>query len=97
MPNILDDIVAAKRRELARQREQESLSARQSQIAGWPAPLDLAAALRSGGDEGDCRNPVRLIAEVKKASPSRGLLRPDFDPVRLARTYAASARPPSPC
>lgn len=91
MPNILDDIVAAKRRELARQREQESWSDLQSRIAGWPAPLDLAAALRScGGDDRDRRNTVRLIAEVKKASPSRGLLCPDFDPVRLARTYAAN-------
>ena len=89
MPNILDDIVAAKRRELARQMEQESWSDRQSRIAGRPVPLDLAAALRSGGDDRR-RNPVRLIAEVKKASPSRGLLCPDFDPVRLAQTYAAN-------
>ncbi|OGO45390.1 MAG: indole-3-glycerol phosphate synthase, partial [Chloroflexi bacterium RBG_16_60_22] len=42
--------------------------------------LDFAAALR--GDK------VRLIAEVKKASPTRGLLCPDFDPVALAKTYA---------
>ena len=80
MPNILDEIVAAKRVELARQQELMPLPALKEQIAARPAPLDLAAALGGG--------PVSLIAEVKKASPSRGLLCPDFDPVRLARTYA---------
>ena len=80
MPNILDEIVAAKRGELARQKEMASLPVLEEQIAARPAPLSLADALRGG--------PVRLIAEVKKASPSRGLLCPDFDPVALARTYA---------
>ena len=49
-------------------------------LASRSAALDFSAALRAGG--------VRLVAEVKKASPSRGLLCPDFDPVRLAGTYA---------
>jgi indole-3-glycerol phosphate synthase len=47
-----------------------------------PPPLDLATALRGDG--------IRLIAEVKKASPSRGVIRADFDPVAIAGTYAAS-------
>ena len=80
MPNILDEIVAAKRGELARQKELAPLPVLEEQIAARPAPRDLADALRGG--------PVSLIAEVKKASPSRGLLCPDFDPVRLAQTYA---------
>ncbi len=79
MPNILDEIVAAKRVELTQQQQATSLADLKEQITTQPAPLSLAAALRG--------RPVRLIAEVKKASPSRGLLCPDFDPVRLARTY----------
>ncbi|MBM3942370.1 MAG: indole-3-glycerol phosphate synthase TrpC [SAR202 cluster bacterium] len=82
MPSILDKIVAQKRQELAQQKRQVSLDQLQERIAGQPAPLDFAAALRG--------RQIRLIAEVKKASPSRGLLCPDFDPVRLARTYASN-------
>ncbi len=82
MPNILDDIVAAKRQELALQKEAVPLNALQQQAAEQPRPFNLSGALMGGG--------IRLIAEVKKASPSRGLLCPDFDPVRLAGTYAAN-------
>ena len=82
MPNILDEIVAAKREELAVVKASAPLEAVRERAAQRPAPLSLAGALR-GGD-------VHLIAEVKKASPSRGLLCPDFDPVRLAATYAGN-------
>ena len=80
MPNILDEIVAAKRGELALVKEALPLAAQQERITRRPPALSLSGALRGGE--------VRLIAEVKKASPSRGLLCPDFDPVQLARTYA---------
>ena len=80
MPNILDEIITAKRPELALQKEMVPLAELEHRVAGQPAALDLAGALRGEG--------VSLIAEVKKASPSRGLLCPDFDPVRLAGTYA---------
>jgi indole-3-glycerol phosphate synthase len=79
MPNILDEIVAAKRVELARDMEAAPFSTLMEQISQRPAPLSLAWALKGGQ--------VRLIAEVKKASPSRGLLCPDFDPVLLAGIY----------
>ena len=55
------------------------LQALDERVASQHPPLNLSGALL--GER------VRLIAEVKKASPSRGLLSPDFDPVRLARTY----------
>ena len=82
MPSILDKIVAAKREELADAIQSAPLAAVQRQAAEQPRPLNLSGALIGGG--------IRLIAEVKKASPSRGLLSPDFDPVRLAGTYVAN-------
>ena len=82
MPSILDKIVAAKREELADAMQAAPLAAVRQAAAEQPRPISLADAL-SGSD-------IRLIAEVKKASPSRGLLSPDFDPVRLAETYVAN-------
>ena len=81
MPTILDEIVAAKKTELASQKKAVPLELLLEQISGQPAPIDFADALRG--------NSIRLIAEVKKASPSRGLLCPDFDPVRLADAYTS--------
>ena len=82
MPSILDKIVAAKREELADAKKAMSLAAVQKVAAGQPPAISLAKALGADG--------IRLIAEVKKASPSRGLLSPDFDPVRLAGTYVGN-------
>lgn len=82
MPSILDDIIAAKRVEVAAQQAQIPLAEVQAAAARRPRPLNLSGALIGGG--------IRLMAEVKKASPSRGLLAPDFDPVRLAGVYAAN-------
>ena len=82
MPSILDKIVSAKRVELAEAMRAVPPTEVEQAAAERPRPLDLYGALM--GDS------VRLIAEVKKASPSRGLLSPDFDPVRLAETYVAN-------
>ena len=82
MPSILDEIVGAKRIELAESKLQISLADLEVAAAGQPRPLNLSGALLGGG--------VRLIAEIKKASPSRGLLMPDFDHLKLASTYASN-------
>jgi len=80
-PTILDRIVADKREELARrQREQPLETLRQLASASRGPTRSLTAALRA--------HPLGLIAEIKRASPSRGPLRPDLDAVALARTYA---------
>jgi len=79
---ILDRIVAGKRDELAASKASVPLAELKTRATDAPASRALAQALRGPG--------VGLIAEVKKASPSRGLLRADFDPVSLAKTYAAA-------
>ena len=79
---ILDEIVEAKREALADSKRQVSPDMLQQRIAARRPPCDLIAALRG--------QRARLIAEVKRASPSRGVLLDDFDPVRLALTYARS-------
>jgi indole-3-glycerol phosphate synthase len=80
MPNtILDEILADKRYEVELKKQSLPLSALKERAARQE-PLDFAAALRG--------NSLKLIAEVKKASPSRGVLLAGFDPVALAKTYA---------
>jgi indole-3-glycerol phosphate synthase len=77
---MLDKIIADKKEEVRQQKKAVSVSALQALVAQRTKTQDFAAALKGSG--------VSLIAEVKKASPSRGVLRPDFDPTALARTYA---------
>ena len=77
---ILDKIVADVAIELEKRKVRIPLAEMAKQALRQSPPLDFAATLR--GDT------VRLIAEVKKASPSRGIICPDFNPVRIARAYA---------
>jgi indole-3-glycerol phosphate synthase len=79
--NILDEIVAAKREELAQLRPQADKLKRAA--TGRTQFRDFAGALRS-------RKGVTLIAEVKKASPSAGVIAPDFDAIQIAREYEAA-------
>ena len=81
--NILEKIVWEKDREVATARDRVPLDQLKRQVAELPAPRDFVAALRSA-----CRKPA-VIAEVKKASPSKGVIREDFDPVAIAQGYAA--------
>jgi indole-3-glycerol phosphate synthase len=80
--HILEEIVWEKEREVATARERVPLDQLQRQIAELPATRDFVAALRAS-----CRKPA-VIAEIKKASPSKGVIRADFDPVAIARGYA---------
>ena len=81
--HILEEIVWAKDREVAVARERVPLEKLKQQVAELPAPRDFLAALRAS-----CRKPA-VIAEVKKASPSKGVIREDFDPEAIAKGYAA--------
>lgn len=82
MTMILDQIVARTRSDLEQRKHRHPQKQLQELVRTQPPPRDALAALRA-------RNAVHIIAEVKRASPSRGLLAPDFDPVRLARSYEA--------
>ena len=77
---MLDKIIAQKREEVEQKKKVATMTYLQERIAHQKPALDLALALK--GDH------IRLIAEVKQASPSRGVLSPNFNPTKLARTYA---------
>jgi indole-3-glycerol phosphate synthase len=83
--SILDEIFAWKRKEVAERKQRYPFAEVQRAAEMAPAPLDIVAALRSRNR----RDLPALIAEVKKASPSRGVLRADFDPICLAQQYIA--------
>ncbi len=80
MSTILDEILEQKHREVAAARERVSFNVMESRLASSPPVRGFLAALLAANRPG-------LIAEVKKASPSAGLIRPDFDPVTIARQY----------
>ena len=77
---ILDEIVASKRDEVAAERRQRPLEELVEQAALAPPVRDFRGALAGPG-------PIRLIAEIKKASPSAQVIRADFDPFAIARIY----------
>jgi indole-3-glycerol phosphate synthase len=76
---ILDDIVAVKRREVAERKQTTPFPALTATIGGMPPTRDFRQAIGGGNCE--------IIAEVKRRSPSRGIIREDFDPVRIAGEY----------
>jgi indole-3-glycerol phosphate synthase len=85
---ILDRILQDKAEEVAARRRQCSLAELQGLARDLPPPRDFMAAVR--GRPGDVDAPPRVIAEIKKASPSQGVIRADFEPVAIARAYAAN-------
>jgi indole-3-glycerol phosphate synthase len=82
MTTVLDQIVATKREEIERAKAKLPLVELRARLADAPSVRDFFAPLAASG-------PIKLIAEVKKASPSKGVIRADFDPVAIARTYEA--------
>jgi indole-3-glycerol phosphate synthase len=80
---ILDKIVATTRQTIAADKALVSPERLAAEVKDAPPARDFHAALAAGAE-------VRLIAEVKRASPSAGLIREDFDPVEIAKIYAAS-------
>jgi indole-3-glycerol phosphate synthase len=80
---ILDEIIENKKRELAETKRRAPLPDIKSKASGAEPTRGFEKVLSSPGD-------IRLIAEVKKASPSKGVIREDFDPIAIARTYEES-------
>lgn len=78
---ILEQILETKRAEVSAQQAQVPLGELKARCADTPPPRDFERALRHSP------NPIALIAEVKRASPSKGVIRQDFDPVATALAY----------
>lgn len=81
--NILEEIVWSKEIEIEQRRDKVPLRELQKQVLVAPPTRDFLAALRQS------KTKPALIAEVKKASPSKGVLRKDFNPVEIAQSYVA--------
>jgi indole-3-glycerol phosphate synthase len=81
VPTLLEQIVATKREEIERAKRSCPEMALLKQLDSAPPVRNFFMPLASPG-------PIKLIAEVKKASPSKGVIREDFDPVAIAKTYA---------
>ena len=85
MSTILDTILRRKREEVAARRARLPLGELEARAAAMPPARGFAAALAARVAAGD----AAVVAEVKKASPSKGVIRADFDPAAIARSYEA--------
>jgi indole-3-glycerol phosphate synthase len=82
LANILDKIIADKRHEVRSRKEKTSLEELKEQVCTMPKCRNFYKAITKPNKRG-----INVIAEVKKASPSAGLIREDFEPVAIAQTY----------
>ena len=82
MANILDQIITDKRREVEERKAHVSLESLKERVAGMGRCRNFHKAVTKSNPRG-----INVIAEVKKASPSAGLIRADFNPVAIAKTY----------
>ena len=83
MSDILNKIIATKREEVAAASAMKPLAFVEAEAAAQPAPRDFVGAIRNKIAAGQ----AAVIAEIKKASPSKGVIRPDFRPAEIARSY----------
>lgn len=84
MSDILEKILSVKREEVAAAKRSKPFARVRAEAASAEKPRDFAGAVRTKIAAGL----PAVVAEIKKASPSRGVLRPDFDPVTIAKSYA---------
>jgi len=90
MQTILEKIVQTKREEVAARLLSTPIDALKETITTLGRPRNFFQAVTQAPQSSPWRRPVNLIAEVKKASPSAGVIRADFDPVKIAQDYAAA-------
>src|SRR3954452_8903377 len=86
MSTILDQIIETKRAEVAQRKQTVPIEQLKETIQTLGRPRNFFQAV----SKKPINKPLNLIAEVKKASPSAGVIRPDFDPVKIAQAYAAA-------
>ena len=82
MANILDKIIADKKQEVRSRQSKRDLERLKEEISSMPKCRNFYKAVTKPNSRG-----INVIAEVKKASPSAGIIREDFDPVEIAGTY----------
>ncbi|MFH2011304.1 MAG: indole-3-glycerol phosphate synthase TrpC [Pseudomonadota bacterium] len=82
--NVLDKIIDNKKKELVEAKKKYSIDELKSRINNSPPVRDFKFALTSP------QTPIKIIAEVKKASPSKGIIREDFAPLEIAKIYEAN-------
>lgn len=88
MQTILEKIIATKREEVAARKVSAPIESLKETITTLGRPRNFFHAVTQSPQNGPRRRSMNLIAEVKKASPSVGVIRADFDPVKIAQAYS---------